>query len=421
MKIVWRKFGIEKTQTAYRNPEGNAPVERFMRYLNQSLTIMLPKYNQWPHILPMILFAYRVLPHSTTLYSPFFLQYGRDPLLPVNSTLLQPVDLEVSSEPCVQYADQLISVMQNVFATVRRRQDLVSRKNAEVKDAKRHSVEYQNGDPVWYFDPQSVLGLTSETRPERLGRELERAVPHKWQYAWSGPHRIAGRINDKVYRIWHDFRKKHISVTVRDLKPYHPFIPLTLPDPILHRKFRIPRIPRVRSAPAVSDETSSAVPGVSAAAPSSIVGPVLPEPFPFLGPEDHLRLRLNDLCVVRLREDLYQPIGVMRFLSRDKNQLVMQYLGCIKLDYRSDVFVKQLFQNSWYQPTTRQIYYKMVKLHRSHVPVTNMFTNQEILISDLIAFPFGLQVNYALPSVVRKVILYHHHRIAAVAKNAPSI
>ena len=87
MSAVWWALGIRKTQTAYRNPEGNAPVERFMRYLNQSLTIMLPRYDQWPRILPLILFAYRVLPHATTLYSPFFLQYGRDPLLPINASL----------------------------------------------------------------------------------------------------------------------------------------------------------------------------------------------------------------------------------------------------------------------------------------------------------------------------------------------
>ena len=46
MTLVWKLLGIRKTQIAYRNPEGNAPVERFMRYLNQSLTILLPNYTQ---------------------------------------------------------------------------------------------------------------------------------------------------------------------------------------------------------------------------------------------------------------------------------------------------------------------------------------------------------------------------------------
>jgi hypothetical protein len=413
MAHVWWTLGIHKTQIAYRNPEGNAPVERFMRYLNQTLTIMLPRYNQWPRILPLIMFAYRVLPHATTLYSPFFLQYGRDPLLPVNSTLQEPQDLVASTEPCVAYARNMVSIMKEVFTNVRRRQDLVSRKNAEVRDVNRQHIEYQEGDPVWYWDPKSVLGLTSDTRPDRQTALLERNVPSKWQFPWSGPHRITSRTGDKVYRIWHDFRQKHISVTVRDLKLYHPFIPLVLPDPILQRKLRVarrPRVPKVVPTPEAPDTTTPVH-------PSRLTRP---DPFPFMGPEDHARLQTNDLCVVRLRDDEYQPIGIMRFLSRDHDQLIMQYLGCINLDYRAEVFVKHLFQNSWFQPSTQQIYYKMAKLHRSHIPVTNRFTNQEILVSDLIAFPFGLQGNFALPHNVRKVVQYCHEQVACSVEAEPA-
>jgi hypothetical protein len=378
-------------------------VERFMRYLNQTFTILLPKYDQWPRIVPLILFAYRVLPHSTTLYSPFFLQYGREPLLPINSTLLQAEDLVASSEPCITYAQDMVSIMKDVFANVRRRQDIISRKNADARDYNRYDIEYEIGDPVWYIDPRSVLGLTSDIRPERPSKEETRSVPSKWRYDWTGPHRIVGKTSSKVYRIYHEFRKQNIPVLVRDIKMYHPFHPLPLPKPIVSGRSKQSKAPRKLRQPAIPAEVPPSVPPPPSAA--------LP---PLLGPLDISKLREGDLCVVRLREDADQPIGVMRFLSfGTANTMVLQYLGCINLDWRIEVFVTHKFQNSWYQPSTQQIYYKMLPLHRSHVPVTNAFTEQEVLTSDLIAFPFALQSNYSLPQRIRDAILKAHRGILA--------
>ena len=45
----------------------------------------------------------------------------------------------------------------------------------------------------------------------------------------------------------------------------------------------------------------------------------------FFGLKDADKLAENDLCLVRLRDDPYQPLGIMRFLSRGENaSLTMQ-------------------------------------------------------------------------------------------------
>jgi hypothetical protein len=408
MTIVWRLLGIHKTQIAYRNPEGNAPVERFMRYLNQTLSILLPQYDQWPRILPLILFAYRVLPHSTTRYSPFFLQYGRKPRLPIESSYqIQPEDLAIPDADTVRYAQNMIDVMKETFKQVRHRQNEVSLRNAELTDAHRvAAVDYQINDPVWYYEPGSVLGLVSSTRPTRL--DDERSIPSKWKYAWTGPHRITSRTNDKVFRIWHDFRKAFINATSRDLKLYQPFEPLTVPEIVSYRKRRkllqrtekigedVPPVPRKRKLPKAAARSPSA------------------EPKPrvenaLLGPRDIDKLKINELCVVRLRKDEYQPFGIMRYLAQGENgSLTLQYLGNYSLDHRIEVFVKQTFQNSWYQPSTREMYYKQGKLHHLHVPITNAFSKEEVLTSDIVAFPIYLRNNYSLPSHVQKLILAEH-------------
>jgi hypothetical protein len=363
-------------------------------------------------MLPLILFAYRVLPHSTTRYSPFFLQYGREPRLPIEASYtIQPEDLEIKDHNTVEYAQSMVDIMKRTFKQVRYRQNLVSLRNAELKDANRvPAVEYRVNDPVWYHEPNSVLGLVSSTRPTRLIDE--HAIPSKWRYTWSGPHRISGRTSDKVYRIWHDFRKIFINATSRDLKLYHPFEPLTTPEVVSCRKRRkllpgpekiedkAPLSPPEKKRRLEQDPTESKLPS----SPLKLATEKL-----LFGPKDADKLAENDLCLVRLRDDPYQPLGIMRFLSRGENtSLTMQYLGCYDLDYRPEVFARQKFQNSWYQPSTQQVYYKHGKLHSLHIPVTNVFSNQEILVKDIIAFPFGLRNNFTLPPHIRELILSKH-------------
>jgi hypothetical protein len=43
---------------------------------------MNKKQNDWDTQLPGLLFAYRTSVHSTTGETPFFLNHGRDPILP---------------------------------------------------------------------------------------------------------------------------------------------------------------------------------------------------------------------------------------------------------------------------------------------------------------------------------------------------
>ena len=40
--------------------------------------------DQWPYILEGVLFAHRVSCHSSTKYSPFYLMYYQEPVLPVD-------------------------------------------------------------------------------------------------------------------------------------------------------------------------------------------------------------------------------------------------------------------------------------------------------------------------------------------------
>ena len=88
---VYRLLGVKKTNTTAYHPQTDGLVERFHR----TLTDMLAKTTEpggadWDDRLPFTLFAYRASLQESTQESPFFLLYGRDPVLPTSEMLSLP-------------------------------------------------------------------------------------------------------------------------------------------------------------------------------------------------------------------------------------------------------------------------------------------------------------------------------------------
>ena len=225
VRRLYRKLGVRPSSITFRHPQGNSPVERFMRYLNSAFTITLPDYSAWSSMVPLILFVYQTLPHETTGFSPFFMMFGREPLLPLAASIMPSDEYSLEDGPDAKgYVERMSHMLVNTFKIVRRRQQRASEQNAERRDEKRTDVRYEMSDPVLYYDPVAVSGLTSSTRPSRPEKDIQ--VPGKWKFPWSGPHPIVGKRSDNVYLIYHQQRKLVISVNVDSLSLYHPFSPV---------------------------------------------------------------------------------------------------------------------------------------------------------------------------------------------------
>ena len=72
-------FGVKKTRTTAYHPQGDGMVERLNRSLLQLLRTYVTHEDDWERHLPLVLYAYRTAPHTSTGVSPFELMFGRQP------------------------------------------------------------------------------------------------------------------------------------------------------------------------------------------------------------------------------------------------------------------------------------------------------------------------------------------------------
>ena len=164
-------FGIKKSRTTAYHPQCDGMVERFNRSLLQLLRCYVNTEEDWETYLPLVLYAYRTAPHSTTGISPFQLMFGRDP----KPATFPPTNAFDPSS----YSAYLLTKLAKL-------QDLVANKiTAAAQQQKNHynknsvSRTFSVGEPIWLSIPTA----------------------HKLQPRWEGKwtvEEIMGPVNLKI-------------------------------------------------------------------------------------------------------------------------------------------------------------------------------------------------------------------------------
>ena len=85
---VLKLLGINHRTTISYHPQANGLCER----LNQTLAEMLSMYvnsdqKNWDNVLPSVTFAYNISKQESTRYTPFYLLYGKEAVLPTDLTV----------------------------------------------------------------------------------------------------------------------------------------------------------------------------------------------------------------------------------------------------------------------------------------------------------------------------------------------
>ena len=106
---------IKKLRTTPYRPEGNGSCERFNRTLISMLGTLPEEFkNKWPQHVSTLTYAYNCTRSNATGFSPYYLLYGRQPLLPIDIEygVFTP---ELSEAVTYKYVQELKSRLEHTF------------------------------------------------------------------------------------------------------------------------------------------------------------------------------------------------------------------------------------------------------------------------------------------------------------------
>ena len=156
LKEIEGLLGFHKVNTSAYHPKTDGLVERF----NRTLTAMLAKTvekggKDWDQHLPSILFAYRASQQQSTLESPFYLLYGRDPTLPIDSVLCPSKAKKLIG--LQEYGCELTAKMSEAWEIAKQCVRKAQKRQKQLYDSKCRLPNFKIGDQVFLLKPARRL------------------------------------------------------------------------------------------------------------------------------------------------------------------------------------------------------------------------------------------------------------------------
>ncbi|KZS10738.1 Uncharacterized protein APZ42_024709 [Daphnia magna] len=192
--------------TAAYHPQCNGLVERYNHTFAERLSMYVNSlHNDWDGFIDFVTFACNTSRQESTWFSPFFLLYGREAVLPIDVALGNnpEKDLDVGD-----YSDRARTLTTNLSAIrekVKKRMAIVQSRQKKRYDRRRRQVKFTVGDPVLVYRPIQKKGRAT-----------------KFLHRYFGPYRIVRRVSDLNYIVepLYGKKKNQDCVHVSHLKPF---------------------------------------------------------------------------------------------------------------------------------------------------------------------------------------------------------
>ena len=172
-------LSIRRTQTSAYHPQGNGQVERMNRTLKDMLAKMVnDNQTNWDTELQKAVFAYRISINETTGFTPFLVNFGRSPRLPIDVML----GLHTTSHRNMpQYVQSLRRSVHKSIQEIRK--ILAQSRNWEKGKSSSHET-INIGDRVYLFVPAIKTGRS-----------------RKLTSLWRGPYTVVDKTSTVNYKI----------------------------------------------------------------------------------------------------------------------------------------------------------------------------------------------------------------------------
>ena len=177
-------LGIQVTPVSAYHPQANGIAESKVKALKSLLrSISADNPTDWEANVPLALFAYRSAFHSAIGDKPFYLEHGRDPVLPGNLSLgLENARRDMNRMNLRQYTLELERRMESAFrlaaTNLRATQDLY------MTPHQMGEHYFEIGDQVFLFHPV-------------VGKDEVRTFKQWWQ----GPFEVIDRKSPVIYSV----------------------------------------------------------------------------------------------------------------------------------------------------------------------------------------------------------------------------
>jgi len=158
--------------------------------------------DDWDKHLPYALFAYRTAKHSSTGYTPFYLVYGHDASLTIDTSLKLPALIKPDAK---EYVETLQKRLARAHEAVRENiQRSQQKQTLNYDKTVRTAKIFEAGDLVWQFVHQRKLEKTKKLAAK-----------------WEGPFEVVEKVLPVNYKLRHPGSKcKAWIVHVSKIKPY---------------------------------------------------------------------------------------------------------------------------------------------------------------------------------------------------------
>ena len=162
ISLLCKNLGITQTRTSAYHPQGNAQVEHFNCTLEAMLTKTVNDNQQdWDRHIPNFFLAKRTAIHETTGYMPFYIMFGRSPVLPAEIMIgAASAQKQSTVSDFVRSLNRsLKTVCSHICVSIR----TAHQRNKARYDQHTTLTKFTIGDQVWlYYVPAVTTGRTKK-------------------------------------------------------------------------------------------------------------------------------------------------------------------------------------------------------------------------------------------------------------------
>ncbi|CAI7810560.1 unnamed protein product [Closterium sp. NIES-53] len=137
-KNLWEQSGTRLQFNSSYHPETDGQTERTNQMMEQLIRATCDDPTTWVQQLPLIEFAYNNATSATMQPSPFYLNYGQNPTVPMTPIPDNPT-------PRTQQFVKILQAARTRVVEAIKKANVIAKRNA---DCHRHPVTYRSGDYV---------------------------------------------------------------------------------------------------------------------------------------------------------------------------------------------------------------------------------------------------------------------------------